>query len=240
MNAFGVADVAMPARMAVQKTSLIDYPGRVSTVLFLPGCNFRCPYCHNPQLVLPPYAEDLLPVGEVFKFLKSRKNVLTGVVLSGGEPLVHEGLPTLAAAIREEGFKVKLDTNGSFPERIEAIEADYIALDVKTAPQTYDRVAPDVPGVGKKVLESLRTIRGLSVPYEIRITCAPGIVDEESIRQIAELLEPEDRVALQDFRPQSVLDPRWKDVAPYPESSLNDFADMLASRAASVRIRFSV
>jgi pyruvate formate lyase activating enzyme len=230
----------MSARMAVQKTSLIDYPGRVAAVLFLPGCNFRCPYCHNPQLVAPPFPEELVSLEEVLRFLESRRRVLTGVVLTGGEPLLHEDLPELAAAVRKLGFLVKLDTNGSSPERIANVAADFIALDLKTSPEHYERVAPGLPGAGEKVLESLRVIRSLAVPYEIRVTCAPGIVDYESIRRIAELLEPEDAVALQDFRPMNVLDPAWRDVSPFPESTLKEFADTLRSRAASVRIRSSV
>lgn len=230
----------MSARLAVQKTSLIDYPGRVAAVLFLPGCNFRCPYCHNPSLVSPPFPEDLLSTEEAFAFLEARRKVLSGVVLTGGEPTLRDDLPELAQAARKLGYLVKLDTNGSRPERIAAVGADFIALDLKTSPERYGLVAPDVPDAGDRVLESLRVIRGLKVPYEIRVTCAPGIVDSEVIRRIASVLEPGDSVALQDFRPLNVLDPRWRDVTPFPESALREFADALRSRAAAVRIRSSV
>ncbi len=240
MNAFGAAVKTLPARMAVQKTSLIDYPGKVSAVLFLPGCNFLCPYCHNPSLVRPPFPEDMLSLEEVLAFLDSRRRVLSGVVLSGGEPLLHESLPDLAAEVRERGFLVKLDTNGSFPERIAAAGADFIALDVKASPESYGRVAPEVPDAGERLLESLRIVRGLKVPYELRITCAPGVVDEKEIRGIAEILEPEDIVVLQGFRPRVVLDPRWRKEPPSPDSLLEEYARILKSRAALVRIRSSL
>jgi pyruvate formate lyase activating enzyme len=230
-------DRATAAGIAVQKTSLIDYPGRVSAVLFLAGCNFRCPYCHNPDLVLPPFPEDLGSAEEALAFLDTRRKVLSGVVLSGGEPLLREDLPFLAGELRDRGFKVKLDTNGSFPDRIEDVGADFVALDLKTAPDRYDRVAPGVPDAGEKVLESLRIVRSLGVPYEIRITCAPGIADAEEIRGLAELLEPEDSVILQGFRPLRVLDPRWEILPATPEHLLEEYARVLLSRAARVRVR---
>lgn len=226
--------------IAVQKTSLIDFPGRVSAVLFLAGCNFRCPYCHNPGLVLPPFPEDLGSPEDALAFLDTRRNVLSGVVLSGGEPLLREDLPRLTAELRSRGFRVKLDTNGSFPDRIGNAGADFIALDLKTAPEFYDRVAPGVPAAGEKVLESLRIVRSIGVPYELRITCAPGIAEAEEIRILAEYLEPEDAVVLQGFRPIRVLDPRWGDLPATEESLLEAYARILRTRAALVRIRSSI
>ena len=225
--------------VAVQKTSLIDYPGRVSAVLFLAGCNFRCPYCHNPDLVLPPFPEDLSTAGDALAFLDTRRRVLSGVVLSGGEPLLREDLPLLTRELRDRGFKVKLDTNGSFPDRIEGVGADFVALDLKTAPDRYDRVAPGVPDAGERVLESLRVVRSLGVPYELRITCAPGIAEAGEIRSLAELLEPEDSVVLQGFRPLRVLDPLWETLPATPERLLEDYAGLLRTRAARVRVRSS-
>ncbi len=232
-------DRATSAGVAVQKTSLIDYPGRVSAVLFLAGCNFRCPYCHNPDLVLPPFPEDLGSATEALAFLDTRRSVLSGVVLSGGEPLLREDLPLLAGELRDRGFKVKLDTNGSFPDRIEGVRADFVALDLKTAPDRYDRIAPGVPDAGARVLESLRIVRSLGVPYELRITCAPGIAEAGEVRILAEHLEPEDSVVLQAFRPLRVLDPLWETLPPTPERLLEEYARVLRTRAARVRVRSS-
>ncbi len=239
MNDRGVSERAAASGVAVLRTSLIDFPGRVSAVLFFPGCNFRCPYCHNPDLVIPPFPEGLSTTGDALAFLETRRNVLSGVVLSGGEPLLRDDLPDLAAELRGRGFKVKLDTNGSFPDRIEGIGADFVALDLKTSPEDYDRVAPGVPDASDRVLESLRILRTLGVPYELRITCAPGIVEAEEIRRLAEYLEPEDSVVLQGFRPLRVLDARWESLPATPEGRMEDYARELRLRAARVRIRSS-
>jgi len=239
VNTYGVLERTVAAQVAVQKTSLIDYPGRVSAVFFLPGCNFRCPYCHNPELVIPPFPGDLAVFEDALAFLDTRRSILSGVVLSGGEPLLREDLPALAREIRNRGFKVKLDTNGSFPERIEGVGADFVALDLKTVPESYDRVAPEVTDAGFRVLESLRIVRSLGVPYELRITCAPGIVEAEEIRSLADLLEPEDSVVLQGFRPLRVLDPRWRSFPPTQEALLEEYARVFGTRAARVRIRSS-
>lgn len=239
MNTYDVLECTALTQVAVQKTSLIDYPGRVSAVFFLPGCNFRCPYCHNPELVLPPFPEELEALEDALAFLDSRKRVLSGVVLSGGEPLLREDLPALAREIRNRGFKVKLDTNGSFPERIEGVGADFVALDLKTSPEAYSRVAPGVTDAGFRILESLRIVRSLGVPYELRITCAPGISEDQDLRVLAELLEPEDSVVLQGFRPLRVLDPRWRSFPPTPEAFLEEHAKVFGTRAARVRIRSS-
>ncbi len=239
MNICDVSERTVAARVAVQKTSLIDFPGRVSAVLFFAGCNFRCPYCHNPELVLPPFPEELEALEDALAFLDTRRSVLSGVVLSGGEPLLREDLPALAREIRNRGFKVKLDTNGSFPERIEGVGADFVALDLKTSPESYSRVAPGVPDAGRRVLESLRIVRNLGVPYELRITCAPGVAEAQDLRVLAEYLEPEDSVVLQGFRPLRVLDPRWSSLPPTQETILEEHARVLGTRAARVRIRSS-
>ena len=225
------------ARVAVQKTSLIDFPGRVSAVLFLAGCNFRCPYCHNPQLVLQPFPDDMGTVQDALDFLDTRRKVLSGVVLSGGEPLLWADLPAFAAEVRKRGFMVKLDTNGSFPERIGEVQADFVALDLKTDPASYGRVAPGVPEAGRRVLESLQVVRSLGIPYEFRLTCAPDVVEPEDLRRLAEYLEPEDSVVLQVFRPEGVLDPRWRSRPPTPEPVMEEYAALLRTRAARVRIR---
>jgi pyruvate formate lyase activating enzyme len=232
----------MLSRVAYRKTSLVDFPGRVATVLFLPGCDFRCPYCHNAGLVDASREEgELAPLGEFLAFLDRRKRVISGVAISGGEPLLHEELPRLSAAVRERGLAVKLDTNGSFPERVEAAAADYVALDFKTAPSEYARVAPALPDAADRVLETLRLLRSLSakgrLEFEIRITCAPGIVGPEELEAMAALLEPGDRVFLQAFRPGGCLDPAWDSALPYAPSDMEGLLAAAARRAPLARIR---
>ena len=231
----------MLSRLALRKTSLVDFPGRVSAVLFAPGCNFRCPYCQNAALVVGygggEEEDAFISRDEALAFIHSRVGRISGVVLSGGEPLLNEDVASFIRSVKAEGLAVKVDTNGSFPERLRAVEADFIALDLKTAPSRYALVAPDVPGAGERLVETLAFLRDSGADYEIRITCAPGVVDAGDLEEIAALLRPEDDVVLQAFRPGGCLDPAWDAVEPYPPSLLEDFRARLAKAAPKTRIR---
>jgi len=232
----------MPARAAFIKTSLVDFPGRVASVLFLPGCDFRCPYCHNAALVSGGAADgELRPIEEFYEHLDRRAGVLSGAVVSGGEPLLYEDAPEIAAEIRRRGLAVKLDTNGSFPDRVEAFGANYVALDLKTAPSAYGRVAPGLPDAAERVLETLRLLRRLSskgaLEFEIRITCAPGVVGPGEIEVLASVLEPGDLVYLQTFRPGGCLDPAWDGVEPHSGAVMAGFLESVSRRAPRARIR---
>jgi pyruvate formate lyase activating enzyme len=236
----------MPSRVAYIKTSLIDFPGRLASVLFLPGCDFRCPYCHNAGLVDWGAAgegdsaepdEGLVEMGEFLQFLDRRKSLISGVVISGGEPLIHEETPRIARAIRERGLAVKLDTNGSFPSRIAPVGADYVALDFKTSSSAYGRVAPALSDAGERVLESLEYLRSSGTPFEVRITCAPGVVGPVELEAMALSLEAEDEVLLQEFRPGGCLDPAWDSALPYSREAMQGFLAILRRRAPKARVR---
>jgi pyruvate formate lyase activating enzyme len=230
----------MPSRVAYIKTSLIDFPGRLASVLFLPGCNFRCPYCHNAALVDPGAADSddsLVTMGEFLAFLDRRKSLISGVVISGGEPLLYEETPRIAASVRERGLAVKLDTNGSFPARIAPVAADYVALDLKASSSTYGRVAPAVPDAGTRVLESLAYLRSSGTPFEVRITCAPGIVGPAEIESMSLSLERGDEVLLQEFRPGGCLDPAWDSAQPFFREEMEGFLAIVRRRAPCAHIR---
>jgi pyruvate formate lyase activating enzyme len=239
----------MPVRGAYIKTSLVDFPGRLAAVLFLPGCNFRCPYCHNADLVRRAGEsvsssdgdDSLRPIEEFYAHLDKRKSVLSGAVVSGGEPLLYPEAAEIAAEIRRRGLMLKLDTNGSFPDRIEMFGADYVALDFKTSPSVYARVAPDIPDASERFVESLRILRRLAaagkLEFEIRITCAPGIVGSDEIDEMVSYLEPADRVYLQAFRPGGCLDPAWDSVQPYASVDMERFLALVRGRAPRARIR---
>ena len=135
----------------MQKLSLLDYPGVVACTLFTPGCNFRCPWCHNAGLVLPERLPKDAPAPEdVLDFLKKRKGVLDGVCITGGEPLLHPEIPDFIRRVKDLGYRVKLDTNGSFPKRLRQLAeeklVDYVAMDIKNGPAYYAETA----GVKKK------------------------------------------------------------------------------------------
>lgn len=178
----------------LQRCSLVDYPERVSAVIFLRGCNFRCPYCHNARLVDPARFDEPLDPAAVFDFLRSRTGRLQGVVVSGGEPLLNEDLSELLARIRALGYPVKLDTNGSFPDRLSALASagllDFIAMDIKAPLERYDELA-GVPVDTIAIRKSVGIIKKSGIPYLFRTTFAKPLLDEDDISRIKEFLGPE-------------------------------------------------
>lgn len=193
----------------IRKTSLIDYPGRVSCVVFASGCNFHCPYCHNPDLV-NGNVRRRFSEKEIFSFLARRKGLLDGVVLSGGEPTLQKDLPGVCRRIKDMGFSVKLDTNGGRPRVLEVLFSsgciDYVAMDIKTDPQSY---GPPIGDAHKApaILESIRLIMEADVPYEFRTTCVRPFVDESIMERIASAIHGAKRYVLQCFRFENLLDP---------------------------------
>ncbi len=228
-------------RLGLQKTSLLDYPGRVSTVLFTAGCNFRCPYCQNPELVLPSFsqADHLMTCEQALAFLGTRRGLVSAVVVSGGEPTLHDGLPGLVGKLHAMGFLVKLDTNGSNPERIHGIGADYIALDIKTDPGRYHELWPDAPpDASDRIMQSVKRVRESGAGYELRITCAPGFINIDDAMAISRLLVPADTVFLQRYHPGTVLDPSWAaGVSPYPDDFMDSLLAIIKEAAPLARIR---
>ncbi|MBD3245478.1 MAG: anaerobic ribonucleoside-triphosphate reductase activating protein [Candidatus Omnitrophica bacterium] len=157
----------------LQKFSLIDYPAVISTVVFTQGCNYRCRYCHNPELVLPQLFAPPIPEQEIFAFLDRRKGMLEGAVITGGEPTLQPDLPDFLAAVKDKGYLVKLDTNGSRPALLRTVlkagVVDYCALDLKAPAARYRLVCGDRADPGA-VEESLRTVERSGIPYHTRTT----------------------------------------------------------------------
>ena len=197
----------------LQKTSLIDYPGKVSCVLFLVGCNFECPYCHNPELVNQQLCHDpYLSEKAVCEFLRKRRSLLDGVVISGGEPTLQNDLILLCEKIKRIGFPLKLDTNGSRPKIIKRLIEegliDYIAMDIKTDPFRYSPVITKRCDPGR-ILSSIQLIMESNVSYEFRTTCVRPIVNEETVETIAKTIKGAKRYVLQRFSTRKVLDPDY-------------------------------
>ena len=171
----------------LQKMTLLDFPGKIACTVFLGGCNFRCPFCHNSELFMGK-PEKLMEDEDFFKFLKSRKGLLDGVCVSGGEPTLYKNLPEFLARIKELGFLVKLDTNGSRPEVVrELVEknlVDYIAMDVKNSPAMYAQTVGLETMDLAPIEESLRFLIGGTVPYELRTTLVSQLHTEESIQDM--------------------------------------------------------
>ena len=187
----------------LQKLSMVDYPGKLAATVFTGGCNLRCPFCHNAPLVLRVSETPELPSEEVLAFLRSRKGLLDGVVLSGGEPLLQTGAADFLREVKSLGFAVKLDTNGCYPEVLAAILeegiVDYVAMDIKNRPEKYAE-AVGIPGFdAAPVLESAQLLRSSGVDYEFRTTVVREFHTLEDIRAIGEWLKGSKRWYLQQF-----------------------------------------
>ena len=226
--------------LGLRKTTLVDYPGVVAATVFTAGCNLRCPFCHNPELVTGPPPDDFLPVSQILSFLERRRSVIGGVCITGGEPLLHPWLPDFASRARSLGLKVKLDTNGMLPERIQAVGAHFIAMDIKTAPSRYslvggDRVEGSDPTANLR--RSISIIREIAPEYEYRTTVTPRIVSEEDVIAIVALLKPGERFTLAAFRPGNTLDPAFTNELPPTLALLERYAKIASDRGLDVRIR---
>jgi pyruvate formate lyase activating enzyme len=220
------------------KNSFIDYPGTVSTVLFFSGCNLRCPYCHNPGIVQNASPRDI-PFRDILDFLVKRKNLIEGVVLSGGEPTIHEALETIVQEIRSLEYKIKLDTNGMLPEKIKKIAPDYLALDIKTTPANYPPLlkAP-YKNVRKRLLESIAIVKAMGENAEMRITIAPKIIDSKIIEAIGEMIAGVKKVFLQPMQTRvEILDPAFKDMEKIPEEEIERYRETLCKLVESCEIR---
>ncbi|MEW6258457.1 MAG: anaerobic ribonucleoside-triphosphate reductase activating protein [Thermodesulfobacteriota bacterium] len=196
----------------LQKHSLIDYPGKIACVVFFAGCNFRCPYCHNADLVRGG-AVDPMNLDRFWKFLEKRRGFLEGVVISGGEPTLQEEISAFCRKIREMGFSVKLDTNGSRPDVVAKLIADdvldFIAMDVKTDPKRYVSMGLFPYGDVACIFESIECIKTSGIAYEFRTTCVAPFVTAETFPAMLASIAGAGRYVLQPFVHRNVLDPQW-------------------------------
>jgi len=222
------------------RTSLIDYPDHIATVLFTGGCNFRCPPCHNADLVLRPNDLPDLPLDEVWGFLARRVGMVDGIVISGGEPTIQPELLTFVGDVRELGLDVKLDTNGYRPDVLEALlEAgmlDYVALDVKAPPDKYPLLTgrPDLD-LGR-LERSIGLLQASGLKHEFRTTVVPEWLDEGDIESIARWISGAELYVLQQFRPLHTLDPTLK-MDPYPVDRLWAMARRAQRWVGEVQVR---
>lgn len=223
-----------------QKLTLLDYPGHTACTVFTGGCNLRCPFCHNAGLVLSPGEEPGVPEEEVFSYLEKRRGILDGVVVTGGEPLLHRELPAFLEKVKARGFAVKLDTNGSFPERLEALVlaglADYVAMDIKNSPALYERTA-GVPGLDiAPIARSKEFLMEGRVDFEFRTTLVKGLHTEESVTDIARFLAGEEKFFLQQFKNSgNLLLPEG--LSAFDEKEMQKFAALCRPYVPAVQIR---
>ncbi|MCF7836298.1 anaerobic ribonucleoside-triphosphate reductase activating protein [Candidatus Gracilibacteria bacterium] len=224
---------------AIQKLTLLDFPTKTACTVFTLGCNFRCGYCHNPELVLPEkFPSEMMLEDDLFAFLAKRKGMLDGVCVTGGEPTLQKDLPEFLKQIRKRGFLVKLDTNGSRPDVLEKLFKarllDYVALDVKSSPEGYEKlVGLNQPSprlrqasISEKVQSSKNLIVQSGVPYEFRTTLVREIHDEKEFAQILEFVRGAEKYFLQNFvGKQGCLDSAFEKMHGFTNSELKKMCE---------------
>ena len=188
---------------AYQKLTLLDYPGKTAAIIFTHGCNFRCPFCHNAGLVLRP-SESTIDEKELFDYLEKRKKLLDGVCITGGEPLLQKDIAPFIRKIKEMGYQVKLDTNGSFPEKLEELInegiIDYVAMDIKNCREKYPITAGTPQDIVAKVEKSVNILMSGKVDYELRTTVCKSLHTVEDMERIGEWIKGAKAYYLQPFK----------------------------------------
>ena len=224
----------------LQKLTLLDYPGTVACTVFTGGCNFRCPFCHNAALVLPELMDKNNMADKVLDFLKKRVGVLDGVAITGGEPLLHTDMPEFLAKIRAMGYKIKLDTNGSFPDRLMEIVnsglVDRVAMDIKNPPELYAKTV----GLEKIDMEPIERSKNFllegRVDYEFRTTAVKGLHTVESIAAAAKWIEGAKEYYIQQYKDSGqVLNTAGLDA--FTEREMHALADAARPYVPAVQLR---
>ena len=224
----------------LQKLTLLDYPGRVACTVFTPGCNFRCPFCHNAPLVLPERLGCDTTEDEVLAFLGKRVGILDGVAITGGEPLLHRDIGAFLEKVRALGYKIKLDTNGSFPERlIELVRGglvDRVAMDVKNAPALYSKTVGLEPFDLAPVERSKDFLLSGAVEYEFRTTVVKGLHTRESLIEAAKWIEGAKEYYLQQFKDSGDVI-ALAGLGAYDEKEMHALADAVRPIIPAVEVR---
>ena len=214
-----------------QKTSLIEYPGRIATVLFTGGCNFRCPFCYNTDLIEHPHELADIPGRMILRYVKGNRSLYQAAVITGGEPTLNEGLPAFLGEIKSLGLHAGVETNGTNPEMIAGLLeeqlVDYVAMDVK-APlewEAYSAAAGLQQGreqLLEEVKRTLQILKGARVEVELRCTVVPRIHTPQQVVSLARQLEGYPRFVLQQFAPERALEPRLRSLVPFSADALRE------------------
>ena len=223
----------------LQKLTLLDFPGKMACTIFTAGCDLRCPFCHNRSLVINPPAESEFSEDEIFSFLKKRKGILEGVAITGGEPLMQADIEDYIIKIRELGYSVKLDTNGTFPARLKSLVekglVDYVAMDVKSSESGY----PSCVGIGgfktDKINESIEFLKSDKVDYEFRTTVAKGLHSKEDSEQLGKWIQGAKRHFLQAFTDSGDL--IGFGLEPFSKAEMLEMCEIMKKYVSSCEVR---
>lgn len=224
----------------LQKLTLVDYPGKVAATVFLIGCNFKCGFCHNPELLNWIGEQKEISEKDFFEFLKEKEGLLEGICITGGEPTLYPDLIDFIRKIKDMGFLVKLDSNGNRPEILNDLIqnklVDFIAMDIKTSPDKYGKVTNTEVNI-KNIKESIELIKNSRIDYEFRTTVVPGLIGKRDIEKIGKWLKGAKKIALQQFNNKKVLDKKLEKLQPYPEETIKEFGKILEKNIKEVEIR---
>lgn len=225
----------------VQKTSLIDYPGKIVSIIFTQGCNFKCPYCHNSELI-PMKSKDheYFSSDYIFNLLNNRKKLIDGISITGGEPTLQKDLYDFINKIKEINLKVKLDTNGSNPDMLKKLIEnkliDYIAMDIKGPLDKYKKITFKQLNIGK-IIDSISLIQSSKINYEFRTTVVPEIHKEKDIKKIAILLKGSEKYFIQNFKANNTYNPNFMRIDGFPPDKLEEFKKITSQYIKKVKIR---
>jgi len=229
----------------LQKTTLIDYPGKIACVVFLAVCNFRCPWCYSSELVLPLKIakQPRILEQEFLNFLRDKKGLLEGVVVCGGEPTVNKELPNFIEKIKQAGFFVKLDTNGSnsamLKNLVESRLVDYVAMDIKAAPN--NKAYSAILGEGVKfsdIEESVKFLQFSNIDFEFRTTVVPEVHSKAEFAEIANWIGGNNvKYYLQSFRAEKTIDPEFEKIKPFPNEFLEDIVKEISPHFKECKFR---
>lgn len=223
----------------LNKTTLLDYPGHVAATIFTGGCNFRCPYCHNASLVITPDASPSIPSSEVLAFLEKRKNILSGVCITGGEPTLQSDLGMFLSEIKKMGYLIKLDTNGTNPDMITTLFQkgllDYVAMDIKSSQKGYLNATGGTTVDLKSVDDSIRFLMSAPINYEFRTTLVKELHGNEEILSIGKWIEGAKAYYLQPYKdsPNTIC----KGYHSPTQEAINQFVSLLKPYVPSIKVR---
>jgi pyruvate formate lyase activating enzyme len=224
----------------LQKVSLIDYPGKICATVFCQGCNFHCPYCHNRELVDPGFYNACLAEEQMFDYLEKRRERLEAVTITGGEPTIQRDLIKFASIIRDMGYLVKIDTNGSQPEVLEQLLrkklVDYIAMDIKAPLNKYDD-ATRTPGSDKMIRQSTAMVMSSGIDYEFRTTVVKSQINKADLLAIGGLIKDASLYALQRYVPNKPLDKYFSHETTFSQEEFAAIGKILAKSIKKIVIR---
>lgn len=224
--------------------SLVDWDGKVSSVFFLPKCNFRCPFCQNPALVLHPEMEKTIPFEKAEEYLRKQKGWIDGVCITGGEPTLHDDLPNLCSKLKKMGFQVKLDTNGTNPMMLKGLIkkglVDYIAVDIK-APLTVEKYSEATGVNAETLLEKVKVTISLlvnsQIDYEFRTTVVPTIHKKEDIEEICHGIKGCRKYVIQNFKGENTIDPFFSEMDPFADEEMKMFISVAHNLVSNAKLR---